>query len=81
MVWVGNVPLMRRVGASVSDDVQAALKAHGDKAETVVMLAVADTEDDGHGPVRVEAVVAVSSKVKLCIIGHHSTCTRCQQIH
>lgn len=64
-VWVGNVPLMRYVNAPVSDDVHAALKAHGDKAETAVLLAVADDDGSGsHGPARVEAIVAVSSKVR-----------------
>ena len=65
MVWVGNVPLMRRIGATVSDEVHAALKAHGDKAETAVLLAVADDDTDGPGPVRVEALVAIASKVRI----------------
>lgn len=56
---------MRYVNAPVSDDVHAALKSHGDKAETAVLLAVADDDGNGgHGPARIEAIVAVSSKVR-----------------
>ena len=38
-VWVGNVPLMNHIGVTVSADVREALKWHGDRAETAVILA------------------------------------------
>jgi Cu+-exporting ATPase len=64
ILWVGNAPLMRRIGAAVSADVHSALQAHGARGETAVLLAVADLDDHGHGPARVEALVAVASKVR-----------------